>query len=172
MSGAQDTYEILCVLIEEGGDTEDVAGAIMVALERQGADLLGHLDPPVGIHRWLMSHGLSLVALTEATPPKVWNAIEAEEEGEVRSSPPPRPVVQVGDRVEYRTAPSGPRGQSQIGSGRVKNIAHDTIEVEFSSGGAGIILFPDADFIRIVESASEPELELPPPRHSAEAPLP
>ena len=160
---AQDTYEILCMLIEEGGEAEDVAGAVMVALERQGQDLLGHLDPPVGLQRWLMSHGLSLVALNEATPPKVWNAIEAEESGEVPSSDPPRPVApQVGDYVEYRTAPSGPRAESRIGSGYVKNVAQDTIEVEFSPGGAGIILFPEADFIRVIQSDPDPELELPP----------
>jgi hypothetical protein len=160
---ATDTYEILCILIEEGGEPEDVAGAIMVALERQGADLLEHLDPPVGLQRWLRSHGLSLVAFSEATPPKVWNAIEAEESGEVQDSDPPRPVApQVGDYVEYRTAPSGPRAESRIGSGYVRNSSDDTIEVEFSPGGAGIILFPEADFIRVIQSDRDPELELPP----------
>ena len=162
MSAAQETYEILCMLVDEGGEPEDVAGAIMVALERQGADLLGHLDPPVGLQRWLMSHGLSLVALNEATPPKVWNAIEAEEDGEVPIADPPRPVApQVGDYVEYRTAPSGPRAESRIGSGRIKSATDDTVEVEFSPGGAGIILFPEADFIQVTRSGSDPELELP-----------
>ena len=147
---AQDTFEILCVLIEEGGEPEDVAGAIMVALERHGDDLLAHLDPPVGLQRWLRSHGLSLVTLNEATPPKVWDAIAAEEDGEIGEghSESPQPMVQVGDYVEYRTAPTGPRGQSQMGSGHVTVIADNRAVIDI--GGRVVMIDLETDSLRVV----------------------
>lgn len=160
MSGYRETYESLCVLLEEyqGADPETVAEQILGMLGLLGEDTLSALDPPPGLQHWLISHGLSLVATTEATSPRVWEALQEDEEEEEPSGDlegrqaDVGPSLQVGDYVEYRTAPTGPHSQSQIGSGTVKNLAHDTVEVELSPGGAGIILFPEADFIRLVRS--------------------
>jgi hypothetical protein len=149
----EETFNVICTLLEDGGEIEVLSERIMEALEVMGEDLLDHLDPPVGLRTWLESHGLSLVVTSEITPPKVWQALQEDEEEE--------PVdalevvdnlqVNIGDYVEFQTATSGPRGQSRLGSGWVANIAHDTIDVRFrQDGGAGIILFPGADHIRVV----------------------
>lgn len=148
----EETFNILCTLLEDGGEIEVVSERIMEALEVIGQDLLDHLDPPVGLKHWLESHGLSLVVTSEITPPVVWEALQGEdiepvEEGEIVEE---APDLRVGDYVEFQTATSGPRGQSRLGSGRVKNIAHDTAEVEFSPGGASVILFLGADLVRVV----------------------
>jgi hypothetical protein len=154
----EEVFNIIATLLEDGGEIEVAAERIMEALEVLGEDLLDHLDPPVGLRRWLESHGLSLVVTSEITPPQVWEAIQGEtveaveEKLEIESTP----TLQIGDYVEFQTATSGPRGQSRIGSGYVKNLAHDTAEVEFSPGGAGIILFPGIDFIRVVTSPPVP----------------
>jgi hypothetical protein len=155
----EETFNIVCTLLEEGGEIEVVSERIMEALEVIGEDLLDHLDPPVGLRRWLESHGLSLVVTSEITPPQVWEALQGEtveavveEKLEIEETP----TLRIGDYVEFQTVTSGPRGQSRIGSGRVKNLAHDTAEVEFSPGGAGIILFPGIDHIRVVTSPPVP----------------
>jgi hypothetical protein len=154
----EEVFNIIATLLEEGGEIETVSERIMEALEVLGEDLLDHLDPPVGLRRWLESHGLSLVVTSEITPPQVWEAIQGEavEVVEEKLEMEPTPELQVGDYVEFQTATTGPRGQSRIGSGYVKNLAHDTAEVEFSPGGAGIILFPGIDFIRVVTSPPVP----------------
>lgn len=147
----EETFNIIATLLEDGGEIEVVAERIMEALEVLGEDLLDHLDPPAGLRRWLESHGLSLVVTSEITPPAVWEAIQGEtvEAVEEKLEIEPEPTILVGDYVEFQTATTGPRGQSRIGSGWVKNKAHDTIEVEFSPGGASVILFPGHDFIRV-----------------------
>ena len=171
----RETYENLCVLLEEyaDADTETVAEQALAMLGLVGEDLLEALDPPAGLQAWLRSHGLSLVTTSEARSPRVWGVLQAEGDEEVEEEEPLQdleegpgesPLLQIGDYVEYRTAPSGPHSQSQIGSGTIRNIAHDTVEVEFSPGGAGIILFPAADFIRQVRT---PELS---PQQSVQAP--
>jgi hypothetical protein len=147
----EEVFNIIATLLEEGGGIEMVSERIMEALEVLGEDLLDHLDPPVGLRRWLESHGLSLVVTSEITPPQVWGALQEDsediEEADVLEEE--IPTLQIGDYVEFQTATTGPRGQSRIGAGYVKNLAHDTIEVEFSPGGAAIILFPGADLIRL-----------------------
>jgi hypothetical protein len=155
----EEVFNIIATLLEEGGEIEVVSERIMEALEVLGEDLLDHLDPPVGLRKWLESHGLSLVVTSEITPPQVWEAIQGEavEAVEEKLEIEPTPTLQVGDYVEFQTATAGPRGQSRIGSGRIKMIHRDRlnddindIEVEFSPGGAGILLFPGADFIRVI----------------------
>lgn len=122
----QETHEILCVLLEDAAsrerppDVESLADAILVALERFGEDILEHLDPPLGLRRWLESHGLSLVPTTEVTPPRIWDVLAEEEDEEIEVAEAPR--VAVGDHVQYETAPHGPRGQSQIGAGTVTAV--------------------------------------------------
>lgn len=150
----EETFNILCTLLEDGGEIEVVAERIMEALEVVGQDLLDHLDPPVGLKHWLESHGLSLVVTSEITPPVVWEALQGEDIEPVEEAMEieEAPDLRIGDYVEFRTATSGPRGQSRLGSGRIKSMAHDTVEVEFSPGGAGVILFPGSDFIRVVPS--------------------
>jgi len=158
-----ETFDAICVLLEahdQGGvHVEYTADLIMAALDQMGEDLLGHLDPPVGLKRWLDSHGLSLVTTREVSPPAVWDSLQGdEEEDAVQEGEPGEslPFLEVGGFVEYRTAPSGPHSQSNIGSGRIKRIDQDTIEVEFSPGGAGIILFPGVDLIRPVTRPALP----------------
>jgi hypothetical protein len=156
----QETYESLCVLLEEyaDADVETVAEQIIAMLGLLGEDALEALDPPPGLQHWLLSHGLSLVATVEARAPAIWEAVQSQEEPEenLEEEPGKPPLLQIGDYVEFRTAPSGPHSQSKIGSGTIMNIAHDTIEVEYSPGGAGIIIFPDIDFIRLVSSGTPP----------------
>jgi hypothetical protein len=153
----EETFDSLCVLLEDYDNThmETTAEHILDYLEITGEDLLDHLDPPVGLRRWLDSHGLSLVVTREVTPPVVWEAIQEEDEeggeeaiqeGELGES---LPLLEVGGYVEYRTAPSGPHGQSKIGSGTIIGVDEDGVEVE-SGPGMKIILFPGTDFIRLV----------------------
>jgi hypothetical protein len=149
------TFDTICVVLEEYGDQriEDIADHMMAALALLGDDLLDHLDPPVGLRRWLESHGLSLIATHSPTPPAVWGAIDGtddEEEGEVlEDGPGESPVLQVGGYVEYRTAPSGPRHQSQVGSGRIVQIAGEVVIVATGSGHDEW-LDRNTDFIRLV----------------------
>jgi hypothetical protein len=89
----------------------------------------------------------------------VWDALQGEDEEEEVAEVleiEPVPHLGLGDYVEFQTATSGPRGQSRIGAGWVVKIDGDSVEVEFSPGGAGIILFPGADFIRLVTSPPVP----------------
>jgi hypothetical protein len=154
----EEVFNILATLLEEGGEIETVSERIMEALEVLGEDLLDHLDPPVGLRKWLESHGLSLVVTSEITPPQVWEALQGEamEPVEEKLEIEPAPELRVGDYVEFQTATSGPRGQSRIGSGRVVGITNDTVEVEFSPGGSRIILFLGGDFVRLVTSPPVP----------------
>ena len=91
-----------------------------------GEDLLDALDPPTGLAVWLRSHGLSLMRTAEGKSPRVWAAIEdddetdtdlGEEEPPSAEPPPDQPLPQVGDHVEYRTAQRGPNHASQIWCG-------------------------------------------------------
>jgi hypothetical protein len=161
----RETYENLCVLLEEYADAEveTVAEQILAMLGLTSEDLVEQLDPPPGLRHWLLSHGLSLLTTSEERSPRVWEALEAEEAPEMpvnglEEEPGESLVLRVGDYVEYRTAPSGPHNQSQIGSGTIKSISRsptgmiETVEVEFSPGGAGIIVFPAMDFIRPVQT--------------------
>lgn len=149
----EETFNVICTLLEEGGEIEMVSMRLLEALETIGEDLLDHLDPPVGLRRWLESHGLSLVVTSEITPPQIWEAIQGEavetveEELEVDAAP----VLQTGDHVEYQTAISGPRGQSQIGSGRVVQIGPDDDAVVVETGPNQYVWIDAArDFIRVV----------------------
>ena len=154
----EETFNIICTLLEEGGEIEVTAERILEALEVVGEDLLDHLDPPAGLRRWLESHGLSLVVTSEITPPVIWETLQGEAVEPVEEAVEIEPVPQLGlgDYVEFQTATSGPRGQSRLGSGWVVRIDPESIEVEFSRGGAGIILFPGADSIRVVTSPPVP----------------
>jgi hypothetical protein len=148
----EETFNVICTLLEESPVIEAAAERIMEALETMGEDILDHLDPPVGLRTWLESHGLSLVVTSEVTPPQVWSALQGEAGEEIEETDVLEereiPDLKVGDYVEFQTATSGPRGQSRMGAGWIKSMAHDTIEVEFSPGGARIVLFPGGDFIR------------------------
>jgi len=162
----EETFNVICTILETyagedllSGQVESIGEALMDALEVMGEDLLDHLDPPVGLKHWLESHGLSLVVTSEITPPQVWEAIQGEdmEPVEERLEIEPLPDFQVGDYVEYRTATSGPRGQSQIGSGWVRSISSHTMDVRFRRDGeAGIILFLGQDLIRVITSPPGP----------------
>ena len=153
---------MICIEIEErqGAQVEDIATAVMEHMIRIGDDILEHLDPPVGLRRWLEAKGLSLVETKDVSPPKVWEIIEDEEEDQApssalggRESPTPSPQIVVGDYVEYQTAAAGPRGQSYIGSGQVIEV--DEIEIAVSTGpNTTIYLDPKTDFIRPIRFAS------------------
>jgi hypothetical protein len=128
----RDTYDNLCVLLEEyaDADIETVANQIFAMFGLLGEDLLDALDPPTGLQTWLRQHGLSLITTTEGRSPRVWEALKAEEEdSEVEESLEEEPSeelpLQVGEHVEYRTAPKGPRHVSDIGAGRIKEINAD-----------------------------------------------
>lgn len=173
MSLRQDTFDLICVTLEDcdGQEIESIAADILHTLELQGDDLLEHLDPPTGLQTWLRSHGLSLVATTEVVPPRVWDALEAEEvnqgtdENDLEEETEV-PSLQVGDYVEYQTIPSGPQQVSAIGSGYVEEMAEDGlgIWVRWDSGHT-VFLDPALDTIRLVRSrpaADERSVQAPP----------
>lgn len=161
----QETYDNLCVLLEEYADAEveEVAGQIFGLLGLVGEDLLEALDPPPGLQTWLRSHGLCLVATSEARSPRVWEALEASEAEEeapddLEEGPGESPLLQVGDYVDYRTAPSGPHSQSQIGSGRINAITSEGWLIVQDSPTHEQWLNPvGGDFIRQVTPAPAPE---------------
>ena len=120
-----DLFETICAILESAAEdrplpfkVEEVAAAILADLEHQGEEVLEHLDPPVGLQRWLVSHGLVLVPLHEAPAPKVWEALEEEDDSEEEAGGS-GPLLTVGGYVEYRTAPMGPRNEVQMGSGHI-----------------------------------------------------
>jgi hypothetical protein len=165
----RDTYENLCVLLEEyaEADVEQVAQQILAMLGLLGEDVLEALDPPPGLQHWLLAHGLSLVATVEARSLRVWEALEAEEasetpENSLEERDGNSPLLQVGDYVEYRTAPRGRDNAQQIGSGWVKDIGDGFIWLR--TGGPDVYIVPgEGDLIRLLT---------PGPAHpqSAEAP--
>lgn len=159
------TLDTICVILEDNlgqnAWTEDLALKLIDALALLGNDLLDHLDPPVGLKRWLESHGLSLVETREVSPPAVWGSIDSDddEEDAVQEGEPGEslPFLEVGGFVEYRTAPSGPRGQSQMGSGRVISIAVNGFASVFTGPGQPVVwVDPRADFIRPVTPPGAP----------------
>lgn len=170
MSLRQETFDLVCVSLEEcqGQDIEAIAADILHILELQGDDLMEHLDPPTGLQTWLRSHGLSLVATTEVVPPRVWDALGAEEviQGTDREDLEEQeedeiPSLQVGDYVEYQTAPRGPNQVQQMGAGWVREIGEGFIWVR--TGAADAYIVPqEGDVIRLVRPAA--------PEHSAQAP--
>lgn len=160
----EETFNILCTIIEEtdGRDIEEVSNRIMDALEVIGEDLLDHLDPPVGLRRWLESHGLSLVVSSEVTPPQVWEALQGEDRDDdevvedLGEGLGAVPLPQVGDYVEFHTAPAGPRGQSHIGSGRINAITSEGWVIVQDSPTHEEWLNPETDAVRIVTSPPVP----------------
>jgi hypothetical protein len=153
-----ETVQSVCVLLEEysGSEVEEIADQLLSMLAFLGEDLLDRLGPPPGLQHWLLSHGLSLVATQEATPPKIWEALQEEEaeeaeileEGAGAAGPP----LQVGDYVEYQTAAVGPRGHSNIGAGRIKQIypaeVGGSVVIVDNGSGQDIWLDDAMDFIR------------------------
>lgn len=151
------TFDTICVLLEEHVESsiEMVSELIVDMLGVLGDDLLDDMEPPQGLRRWLESHGFSLVATREPTPATVWAAIDGEEEedndlGEEEPDPFASAPPQVGSYVEYNTAPSGPRGQSYVGSGQVTAIAMDGTIVVSPGPGQEIYIDTRVDFIRPV----------------------
>lgn len=123
----QETHDTIGVLLDDMAhqgelEIDDVVDAILNQLAALGDELLEHLDPPQGLGRWLQSHGLSLVATREVAPPKIWELIEEEESVSQEVHPALDPELKVGDHVSYQTAPEGPRGQSQLGAGKITAI--------------------------------------------------
>lgn len=158
MTTYRDTYDNLCVLLEDyaDADIETIAEQILAMLGLEGEDVVETLDPPPGLQHWLVSHGLSLVPTVPATSPRVWEVAQGEdddeEEEEGKSDTENQPLLfQVGDHVEYRTAPRGPANVSQIGAGRVMDIGEDAFWVR-TDGGPDVYIVPEeGDFIRMVE---------------------
>jgi hypothetical protein len=151
----RETHDLVAVILDEGGDIDEVADRILLALSAQGDEVLVHLDPPPGLKRWLESHGLSLVATQEVAAPRVWELVEAEEVAEDREHRPHIPVLQIGDYVQYRTAPAGPRQVSTLGAGAVVEVhlAQDLVVVQ--GDPHDIYLHPGAgDFIEVIRSSA------------------
>ena len=160
MSYAQ-TYDNLCVLLEEYHETdvETVASQILAMLGLVGEDVLNALDPPAGLSTWLRSHGLSLVTTDEARSPRVWEALEpydqdaSEEEDPEEEQEGGLPPLQVGDYVQYRTAPKGPSRVQEIGSGWLKEMGLEE-GVEFfwvDNGGKQVYVVPaEGDLISAI----------------------
>jgi hypothetical protein len=137
----EETFNLICTVLEEYLDEtiEHIADRLIAALALTGDDLLDHLDPPVGLKHWLVSHGLSLVVTHTPPAPAVWALTQGEdeedagvedlEEGEGGTVS----LLKVGDVVEYRTAPGGPNSQVRIGSGRINAVtSHGWIVVQDS----------------------------------------
>lgn len=128
-----DTHDAICLCLEEYAhqEIEVIGEQILAVIGILGDDLLDHLDPPMGLRRWLDSHGLSLVATHNPPPPAVWDALQEEDEEDVaegeilEDGQGGLPVLQVGDYVEYSTRPSGPRGQSSVGAGVINAITSE-----------------------------------------------
>jgi hypothetical protein len=151
----EETFDSICVLLEEyaSSSLEIITEHLLDYLEITGEDLLDHLEPPLGLRRWLDSHGLSLVVTREVTPPVVWDAIAGEDEepveGILEGEPGDLPPLQVGGYVEYRTAPAGPHGASQVGSGFISEIGDGYLMVDVI-GSPLVYLDTSTDFIRVV----------------------
>jgi hypothetical protein len=160
-----ETYDNLCVLLEEyaDADIETVANNILGLFGLLGEDLLDALDPPPGLAHWLRSHGLSLAVTSEGRSPRVWAALEDEEESlgkkeaepeeELEGEPSEELPLQVGEYVEYRTSPKGPRHVSEVGAGLVSEVGDGFYWVHSrgdSKGGDVYIVPDDGDVIRRV----------------------
>lgn len=154
----EETFNTICTVLEEYMDQtiEQIAEQLMAVLAITGDDLLDHLDPPVGLKHWLVSHGLSLVVTHSPTPPQVWGILQGEDEeeeegeiveGDLEGGLGDVSALQVGGYVEYRTAPAGPRGQSQIGSGHILRFEEDVVVVDTGDRVVGIIP-SEGDIIR------------------------
>lgn len=154
----RETYESLCVLLEEyrDADVETVAEQVLAMLGLFGDDLMNRLDPPPGLQHWLVSHGLALVEVTEAASPRVAELVRADDDEEEEDNPPEEagadPLLQVGDYVEYRTQVTGPRGHSTMGSGRIVSV-DDEIVVVVTGSSHDEWLNPVTDYIKRVSSA-------------------
>jgi len=130
----EETFNTICTVLEEyDGDTmERVAEQLIAVMSILSDDILDHLDPPVGLKHWLVSHGLSLVVTHSPTPPQVWGILQGEDEEDdeeadvdLEGEPGESFPLQVGGYVEYRTAPAGPRQVSNVGSGRINAITSE-----------------------------------------------
>jgi hypothetical protein len=163
-----DTYDSLCVLLEEyaDADIETVANQILAMFGLLGEDLLDALDPPMGLSTWLRQHGLSLMVTAESRSPRVWEALEEEdeedEEGNLEGEGETVPL-QVGEFIEYRTAPQGPNHVCQVGAGRITEINEDHIWVTVTGLPRDVYLEPETDFIRPVPGPDDPRNAEAPP---------
>lgn len=159
----RDTYDSLCVLLEEyaDADIETIANQILAMLGLLGEDLVEGLDPPSGLTTWLGQHGLSLVSVTEARSPRVWEALEEEDEegepepGDLEGENGEELPLQVGEYIEYRTAPQGRDHVCQVGAGRIVEIAQDHIWVTVTGLARDVYLEPERDFIRPVNAPQQ-----------------
>jgi hypothetical protein len=151
-----ETFDSLCVLLEEYSDVdiETVANQILAMFGLLGEDLLDALDPPQGLQTWLRSHGLSLLTTSEVRSPRVWEALETqedaeEEDGDLEEESSEELPLQVGEFVEYITAPHGPNHAQQIGAGRVIGVGDDHLWVQTVGLPDAIYIAPgEGDVIR------------------------
>jgi hypothetical protein len=127
----EECYEALCMVVEEFAadetDIEGVVSALLFMLGRLSDDILGHIDPPFALRKWLDSHGLSLVPTSRPPAPIPWE----EEQGQPKEQEPEEDAFQVnlGDRVRFQTKAQGPRMQSRLGEGTVVAIRQDSTDV-------------------------------------------
>ena len=167
------TFDSVCVLLEEyaDADIETVANQLLSMLGLLGDDILQDLDPPPGLQHWLTSHGLGLVTVTEARSPRVWDALNKEDRDEEEDDDPEEVVerelpLQVGDHVEYMTAPAGPNRVQQIGAGWVDEVCDDGgIFVVVNQFSPAIYIAPEeGDTIRRLAPGPVPQqsVEVPP----------
>jgi len=149
------TLDTLCTILEEAAGElriEELAAQLIEGLALLGDDLLDHLDPPLGLKTWLSAHGLSLVETRNVPAPAVWEALQQdEEEADLEEKTGGSLHLQVGASIEYRTAPSGPRNQSYMGSGRIVQLLRagdeDCVLVEIGPNQE-IMINLATDFIR------------------------
>jgi hypothetical protein len=158
----EQTFDTICVVLEDHpaqATIEEVAQLVIDALDELGNDMVEHLDPPEGLRTWLKSHGLSLVATRQVTPPAVWSSIEEgddQEAGALEEESRGSLLLQVGGMIEYRTASSGPRQQSQIGMGKIVELRPDDTLLVTTGPAQFIWLDATKDFIHPLPSPGEP----------------
>jgi hypothetical protein len=101
------------------------------------------------------------VATQEVAPPRAWDDLETDEEAHLERAAQPEggkpeggtPLLQVGDYVEYKTAPSGPTNVSQLGSGAVVEVSDHQGLIVVQGSPHDVYLHPgDGDIVNVIRS--------------------